>query len=233
MTMQIGLRALGGKLVLAGDTKCRVTEAMTTHAPGSVPSGILSHSKVAICKRHQLAVAVASNGGELGVSPEKVLAGYLGEREAIPEDDLGDVLVEWGRQYFQEHSGGLQWEVLMYTFVIVDPGAQYTRFWKLRVGPKCGYDRSDEYMVNGHESSTAIFWPEYFKCDSQVRDIAATTNIAALTIRMGAELNPYGVGGLEVWHFDEEWKRLSPVEIEAIMIRLQDIKVFLGKSILE
>jgi hypothetical protein len=231
MTMQIGLRALSGNLVLAGDTKCRVQEATSNNMPERVPSGILSHSKIAICEPHQLAVAV-SGVGELGTSPEELLAKYLGEQKSIPEDELRDILVEWGKQYFQEHKGPFEWTVQMHSFLIVNPRDQYP-FWKLRVGPKCSSDRSDRYMVNGHENNTAIFWPEYFRCDAEMRGLAATTKIAALTIGMGAELNPYGVSGLEIWQFNKKWNRLLPAEVEAITAHLQTFKNFIHQSILE
>lgn len=232
MTMQVGIRSLGGNLVLVSDTGCRVREDTHTGTPESVPSAILTHSKVAICKRHRIAVAAAGSGG-LGTSPEKELADYLGQLESVPDDALGGLLVEWGKKYFEEHSAGRRWEVLMHSLLVVNPRAEYTPFWKLRVGQQCSSDLSERCMVNGHEDNAAIFWLEYFKSHAQTRDVSATTNVAALTITMAGDLNPYGVNGLEVWQFDEEWKCLPLREVEAIVVRLQEFKDIVANSILK
>jgi hypothetical protein len=92
---------------------------------------------------------------------------------------------------------------------------------------------SERCMVNGNESNPAIFWPVYFKCDTQALHVAVVTNIAALTITMGGDLNPYGINGLEVWQFKEEWRRLPLKEIEAIVARLQALKNLVADSILK
>jgi hypothetical protein len=232
MTMQVGLLALGGNFVLVGDTGCRVREDTHTSNPESVPSGILTHSKVAICKRHQIAVAVAGSG-DLGTSPEKELADHLGQLESIPDDTFGHLLVEWGKKYFEKHSAGRRWEVLMHSFLVVNPHAEYTPFRKLRVGQQCSSDLGERCMVNGNENNPAIFWLEYFKSHTEMREVAAVTNVAALTIMMAGDVNPYGINGLEVWQFNKEWKRLPLREIEAIAVRLQAFEDIVADSILK
>jgi hypothetical protein len=232
MTMQVGMKTLEKKFALVGDTKCRVTEATSTVHPFSVPSTILSHSKIAISEPHQIAVAVAGNG-DLGGSPEKELANHLSKLTTICEGELGSLLQRWGEDYFTRHSGGRPWQVLMHTMLILNPNAEYAPFLKLRIGQLCSGDRSERYMVNGNEDNTAIFWPEFFKCDKRLYSLEEATSIAAFTVSIAAELNPYGVSGLEIWQFDEKWQRLSIDKVEEISSRLDAAKEFIAKSVLQ
>ena len=87
-------------------------------------------------------------------------------------------------------------------------------------------------MVNGNENNAAIFWPEYFRCDKEVYDLQSATKIAAYTVLMGAELNPSGVGGLEIWQYDEAWKSVPPEEIESIEAEFQQFQKSIRSAVL-
>ena len=119
----------------------------------------------------------------------------------------------------------------MHSLLIANPNAQYNPFWKLRVGEECSDDLSEKYMVNGDETNTAIFWPEYFKCDTKLYDVNAASRIVASTILMGGELNSYGVRGLEIWHYDKSWKRLPSATIDDVLSRFDELKKNLERSI--
>jgi hypothetical protein len=98
MTMQIGIVADGG-IVLASDTKSRTTERYMTSDPDSIPMDILSYSKVAFCKKHDIAIAI-SGMGEIGTDPARELVAHLSTFPLIAEDEMDTLLTAWGDEYF-------------------------------------------------------------------------------------------------------------------------------------
>jgi hypothetical protein len=91
---------------------------------------------------------------------------------------------------------------------------------------------SSTYLVNGNENNSAIFWPEYFKCDKELYDLPTTTQLAAFTILMGSELNPFGVGGLEVWQYNGAWTSVPRVEIERLIVKFRDSQGSIRSAVL-
>ena len=86
---------------------------------------------------------------------------------------------------------------------------------KLCVNRQSSTPTSSSYMVSGHESNTAIFWPEYAEADKGCR-LPSATSIAAITILMGGEINDHGIGGLEVFRYRRRWEALPEKEMKVI-----------------
>jgi hypothetical protein len=228
MTMQIALRAKGG-LVVASDTKIRTTEQEFTAKP-DVPLGITNSPKVRISKRHDVIVALAGWGAQAG-DPARDLAEYLSEQDAIPDAPV-DLLRGWGNRLFQEKYPSQKHDFPLCTIMVVNPHTEYCAFWKLRVRRDSDDQCSSTYLVNGNENNSAIFWPEYFRCDKDLYDIQATTRIAAFTILMAAELNPFGVGGLEIWQFDKDWHRVPHADIEHLKAQFIELRNSIHSAVL-
>jgi hypothetical protein len=212
MTMQIALRAKDG-LVVASDTKIRTTE-QEFPAKEYSPFGIVNSSKVRVSKRHDILVAL--EGGGVGESdPAQQMVDYLSSEHEV-SDGLSELLGKWGNRYFEAKFQGQKHEFPLFRLLVVNPPTGYLPFWKLRVRQTSTCQSSSTFMVNGNDSNSAIFWPEYFKCDKQLHDLPTTVRIAALTILMGSQLNPYGVGGLEIWKYDHTWIAVTPTQIETL-----------------
>lgn len=214
MTMQIVLRAKCG-LVLASDTKIRISGAEDEDFTGKlIPSGIINASKVVFSQNRNIAVAFAGTDGR-GVEPAKKLAEHLSGMGAIPEDPRA-VLEKWGNEFFQAKYPGEKHANPVCVLLVVIPQSIFSIAYKLYVNNESWLDQSYQYLISGNENNPAIFWPEYFRCDEEVYDLETTTRIAAFTILMGGNLNPYGVGGLEIWQYGNEWRPTPPSEIELI-----------------
>ena len=213
MTMQIGICCADGSLVLASDTKVRTQERMRVQ--NEPPETVIHHSKIVFEDRHNLAVGMAG-GGIVGEDATLELAGHLQSLETIP-DSLGPILRDWGNRYFRGHYPS---EVRNASFpvckmLVVNPNTEYCQLWMLRVNWESTDDCSSRCMVNGNDINPAIFWLEYLKADKRptVEDAAG---IAAITIGMAAELNPFGVGGLELHEFkDGKWRHWSQQELDS------------------
>jgi len=229
MTMQIGVVAKRG-IVLASDTKHRTTEKQQTGDPLSIPSGIINCSKISLCERHDIAIALAG-WSDLDASVGKDLADHLDSLQAITNDDIGGILMRWGDSYYaQSRLAGAQSFTPLASLLVVRPAARYPLL-KLRVNYKSNVLPSEKYLVNGNESNTAIFWPEYLKVYDELYDLDAATMIAATTILMGAKLNDPGVGGLEIWQYTDQWKPVPPEEIEALRVRFDLLQRGIRKAI--
>ena len=230
--MQIGMRAAERTIALVGDTKLRETEAVNT-TKTEVPSGIVHHSKITLCERHDIAVGFAGLGE--GSKPHMELAEHLSALDTIP-DVIESILTEWADRYFKGRFSGPEYEeynpfIPICTLLVVNPKTEYCPFWKVRVLKESNALPSSEYLVNGNETNTAIFWPEYFRCDEEVYDLQTATSIAAFTVLMGSRLNPFGVGGLEIWKYQDGWGQSKPTEIEAIRRKFRRFERTLSRSI--
>jgi hypothetical protein len=200
MTMQIAMRATDGFLV-ASDTLIRTQPGIEIddddpseyRSSRETPNGIRSWSKVRFTRPHDLAVAMVGTG-QAGSDPAQELADYLSRQSNIG-DSLPRLMRHWGEDFVkttwpeQEPPGA--------ALLVVDPRAEHINFWNLLLARE-SREVADlgNYVIHGNEANPAIFWPEYFRCHKQERDLKASTRIAAFTILMGSELNPYGVGGV-------------------------------------
>ena len=77
-------------------------------------------------------------------------------------------------------------------------------------------------MVNGNEGNPAIFWPEFWRCDRERLGVKEATLVSAVTILMGAKINCWGVGGLEIWQYEKRWKPIQKGEIDSITDYCED-----------
>lgn len=229
MTMQIGVVAKGG-IVLASDTKHRTTERQYADDPFSVPSGIVSCSKITPCAKQDITIAFAGWSDPDDSAGEK-LARHLDSLPPVTDADIKGVLIAWGDDYYQSRfSEGRSYAPLL-TLLVARPSSRYPLL-KLRVNNGSNVLSSEKYLVNGNESNTAIFWPEYFKVDKTMYDLQAATAIAGMTILMGGEINGAGVGGLEIWQYTNQWKEVSPEEIEGLRGRFDLLQRGIKKAVL-
>jgi hypothetical protein len=225
MTMQIAIVATDG-IVLASDTKYRPTQRQFTDNPNTVPSGIVNATKVWLCQRHNIAVAFAGWSDEV-ILAGKELAEHLNSIATIDDGNIRGVLAEWGNAYYDRaRPGSSQANGPLLQLLVVRPSDQHP-IVKLCVNRRSATSTSTGYMVNGHESNTAIFWPEYAKAADGC-DLAAATAIAATTILMGAKINDHGIGGLEVWRYKKRWEPVPTAEIEE---RFEQLRVAIEKMI--
>jgi len=214
MTMQIVLRAKGG-LVLASDTKIRTTGEEDEDFSGKlILSGIINASKVCFAAKHDIAVAFAGTDGR-GVEPARKLTEHLSDMGVIPEDPRA-VLEKWGNEFFQSKYPGETHASPVCVLLVVIPQSIFCIAYKLYVGNESRLDQSFQYLISGNESNAAIFWPEYLGCDNETHEMDVAVRIAAYTILMGAQLNPAGVGGLEIWRYEDGWKPVSRVAVDGI-----------------
>lgn len=221
MTMQVALRTLSGGIVFASDTRIRTREQEYSSNPDSV-LGSVNRPKIVASRRHEIAAALAGHSDQ-GKDPTEELAEYLSEQNAIP-DDISPLLLKWGDQYFQRKYPGEKHDFPLFTVLVVNPRTEYAPFRKLRVRRESDDQVSETYMVNGNESNSAVFWLDYFKCDKKLYDIETATRIAASTILSASELNPYAIGGLEVWQYQKSWSRLTRAQLEAEIVRFETVK---------
>jgi len=229
MTMQIAIVAKDG-LVLASDTKYRPIERHQSDA--SIPSGLFNAPKIFLCEHHSIAVAFAGWTDDVFLAGEE-LAGHLDAIPIVNDQNIRDVLVTWGNSYYEKmRPGFLQAAGLLLQLLVVRPSEQYP-ILKLYVSDQSRTRISTSYMVNGHETNTTIFWPEYARAaDDDKPDLSAAISIAAITILMGAEINDHGIGGLEIWQYTNGWKRVPDDEIEALRTRFDHLQSVIAKTIL-
>ena len=201
MTMQVALRAAKG-LVVASDTKVRTTEKEVSDRRYTAV-GIVNRAKLKLSQRHGILVGLSGWGSEEGDLAQE-LADHLSTHNQLP-GSIGALLRAWGDRVVER--------VPRCSLLVVSPATESYPFWKLQVKRGSDCEPSSSYLINGNENNSAIFWPEYFRWDKELYDLQMATRIAAFTILMGAELNPFGVGGLEIWRYESEWKPALPAEI--------------------
>jgi hypothetical protein len=81
MTMQVALRAKGGAIVFASDTKVMTVEEEHSNRPYRT-AGMVTHPKIVISKRHNIAVALAGSGKQESDATQE-LADHLSAEEQI------------------------------------------------------------------------------------------------------------------------------------------------------
>jgi hypothetical protein len=220
LTIQVGIRAIGGSIVLVSDTKVRTSErVLSTKVP---VEAVVHQRKFVFASQHGIAVAMAGQG-EIGKDPARELALYLSSKDSL-EDHIGPLLEQWGNAYFQKHSHSC-------SLIVVRPETEFNRFYRLRVGSPSSETGSNKSMVNGEENSPAVLWLEWLKADDP--DVAITlddaTGIAITTVLMARDLNPYGIGGLEIHQYNKgQWGSWTPQQCESAVAayrnRAEDIR---------
>jgi hypothetical protein len=219
MTMQIAIQARDG-FVFASDTRIRTGADRAGHR--AAPDSIINQSKIRISKRHNIAVGVSGLPNP-DADPVQEFADYISGLAQLP-DDFGEVIDTWTSAYQRKHGEG--WALRL---LVVNPSSENEPLWKVDVANVVKKAPGSGYWINGNETSSAIMWPEYCKCDSSPPDVRTATNIAALTILMGNELNPAGVAGLEIWTYTDSWRSADRVERSAIGERFTHLKDEISK----
>ena len=212
MTIQIAICSANRSVVLASDTKVRSSEHI--FAAREPISTMVNRQKVSFGQRHSIAVAMAGDG-PVGTDTAVELASYLSALETIP-DDLGTPLKKWGNDYFRRYHPDetANWRSPLCSMLVVNPNTKYCPLWKLWINLESGDECSESFMVNGHSENPAVFWLEYMKA-SKKPPIEEASGIAIATIGIAAELNPYGIGGLELHEYrDGLWSHWSNEDIE-------------------
>lgn len=229
MTMQIAIVAKNG-IALASDTKLRPTKRQFTDNPNSVPSGITNSSKVRLCKRHNIAIAFAGWTDSDALAGQE-LADHIDSLPAVTDDNIGSILVAWGDDYYERVRPGIgQANGPLLQLLVVRPSKRCPII-KLCVNRYSSVPTSSSYMVSGHESNTAIFWPEYAEADKGC-GLPSATSIAAITILMGGEINDHGIGGLEVFRYKKRWEAVPEEEMKTIKKRFARLQRIIKAAML-
>jgi hypothetical protein len=213
MTIQVGVCG-SGSIVLVSDTKVRNSERVLSNKP--LVQSVAHQQKVVFGSRYNVAVAMAGEGA-IGTDPAKELADHLSGLDLLPEDYIGPVVVEWGNAYAGKHLSRMSFnpELPLFSLLVVTPDAEGCRLCKLFVGRDVADVPSSRYLVNGHDNSPAIFWLEWMRADDPAIGLEPATGIAITTVLTAGELNPYGIGGIEVHQFSGGlWKHWTLAECD-------------------
>ena len=212
MTIQVGMCAHGA-VVLTSDTKVRTSEkAWTTNKP--VVQSVVHQSKIVFGSRHNIAVAMAGEGA-IGTDPARDLAENLSGITSLPSGYIGPKAIEWGKTYAERYLSKAIFnpELPMFSLLVVTPDADGPKLCKLNIGREVVEIASSRYLVNGHDNSPAMFWLEWMGADDPLIGLEAATGIAITTVLTAGELNPYGIGGIEVHQFSNgAWKHWGEAE---------------------
>ncbi|HKW97500.1 MAG TPA: hypothetical protein VJN43_07180 [Bryobacteraceae bacterium] len=220
MTLQVGVRAADGSIVLAGDTKARVVPSVPETSRDV--TGIINHPKIMISEHSGLAFAFAGHKVP-AAEPCKELATYLESLDKIP-DYLETNLKEWGDAYFGKQGGTRQRQYPMFSIMVVNPHTQFCCFSVVHVNLKTGTDVSDSMMVNGLGTNAAVFWLEHLKADKRSLDLPGATGAVVTTILTAGEIDPHNIGGLEVYQYTKDvktWKQTQPDDLARFQERFR------------
>jgi hypothetical protein len=222
MTMQIAIQASNG-LVLASDRKTR-----RTGMKRSDPSEVSYEDKVCLCENHKIVIALSGvTFGFEEAEPAPALKRHLDSIIHIP--DTRKTLKEWGDGYFKEtFSTSIEEAKSAVRLLIANAELKHDPFHVLDVASNSNVSSTKGmYVVTGDSRNSAIFWPAFFHCDASRHDLTAVTNIAAATILMGHKFNNDGVGGLDLWQFQDEWEQLGPEKIEGLKLHVDHLEYFM------
>jgi hypothetical protein len=233
MTMQIAIPAKNNQFVLVSDTKA------LTRVGAQQPDVATYESKIIIAERHQVAIAISGNLLP-NKPPAQEFADHISGLSSLP-DDFRSVVEKWAIWYEEEYSDHcLPWQFRLF---IVHPRAKYEPLFvvdlsnkKLREesAPKNGGKHVDCHSgchipING--TNPASMWPRYYKCgEPPYGDITAATNIAVLTLLMGAAFSD-GIGGIDIWKYTDCWRRSERAEEHIISERFAKLKTELDSFV--
>jgi len=188
--MQIAIEAQSNQFILASDTKARKRNGSSGGKRS--PDEVSFESKVRVSGKHTVAVAI-SGRPLLNTDPAQEFVDYIATVSRIPES-LVDVTEEWTKEYQDRHTG---WDWWGFKLLIVNPNSKYEPIVTVEVAKRlddCANQSKIKalpfsgFRISGNEINSAIMWPEYCRCGIQpLPDLETGTNIAALTILMGAE----------------------------------------------
>lgn len=217
MTMQIAIRADDG-FVVASDTSARTTDTNDASIiPASYP---VFESKTLVNRKHQVCMALAGYTPP-DDDPAKVLDDSLNQIATLP-DDFAGWLETWAQKYSEDRA-------VRCSLLIVSPKAEVNRIINLSVQQSnCKAIADLRCRLAPDPTNPANFWLQYFKCQDRP-SIAVATKALAFTIFMAAQLNPFGIGGLEVFQYRKEWNRLTTAEIEGLEDECKEVKRAIDK----
>jgi len=219
VTLQIGICAIDGSLVVASDTRHK------TSANGVV-SGRSNSPKIIQVGKHDALVAFAGVG-DFGNHPGEALAAYLAEIDPLP-DPLDPALRQWGNEFFKKSKYGpleRDRDMPLCRLLIVSPKSRCP-FFKLLVNRTSEVYGEFNCVIHGDESNAAVFWPQYLRAHDGKLDLRSATSVAATTVLMGNQITPDTVSGLELYRYGQQkWKqvpRQDVIEIEQRFASCQD-----------
>jgi len=230
MTMQIAIAATDG-LVLASDTQHRVTEWGMVNPGAFTPDTPVHSSKISISSRHNAAIALAG-WSDLDASAGDLLAKHFDTLPPLKDQEIDNVLQLWADDcYSKSRLAGAPTRGALLTLLVARP---ISRFPIIKVlvnyNSVLRFGKSG-YMVGGHENNAAVFWPEYLGLNREPRSVEESTAIAAVTILSAGEINPHGIGGLEIWQCRDSWQEVPPEQIKALTERFDLLKRGITKAI--
>ncbi len=212
MTIQIAIRASDG-FVVASDTSARTTD--TNGAPVILASYPVFESKTLVNRKHQVCIALAGYTPP-DDDPAQALDKSLERLAALP-DDFAVWLESWAKDYSEGR-------LVRCSLLIVSPMSDVNRILNLWIEQsKCKAIADLRCRLTPDATNPANFWLQYFKCQDRP-SVAVATKALAFTVFMAAQINPFGISGLEVVQYQQEWKRLTIAEIEALEDECKTVK---------
>lgn len=219
VTLQIGIRAVDGSLVLASDTRHK------TSVKGAV-SGRSDSPKIIQVGKHDALVAFAG-AGDFGDHPGEALAAYLVATGDPLPDPLDPALREWGNEFFRKSKYGTlerDRDMPLCRLLVVSPNSRCP-FFKLLVNRTSEVYGEFNCVIHGDESNAAVFWPQYLRAHDRRLDLHSATNVAAITVLMGSQITPDTVSGLELYHYvQHKWKQLPYHDVRDIEQRFANAR---------
>jgi hypothetical protein len=215
MTMQIALQAKDG-FVLVSDLKNRINNKV---------SSLTYSTKIYHDEVHGVLIALAGYTANPDSEPGQTLIEHLRKCTSVDQR----IIIDWLRKYAEKAKRSHDEDNI--SILVVHPSAQYGKILTVKINNYRVDSTEHRWIaINGNQSNPAVFWPEYFKCRGG-HTLGEATNIAAITILAGEELNPYGVGGLEIFQYDSKWRCLSEEETASIASKYKSLKTYLNKLI--
>lgn len=216
MTMQMAARGMNGFL-LSSDTLMRES------VKGNTPSYC---SKIYICDKHQIAIAYSGNAPWL-MNTAPALRDYLNSLAEFP-DFPHQLLEHWGTAFYRNNR--MPGEAGSFAdLTLVVPRREQWPLLRLRLEESIDTgtpDRPerhgshlqmfDKLLFSGSQNNAAVFFADYLKAASENLAIAELSRIASLVILSAAATDPNGVGGLEIWTWQQQWKPLAALELSLI-----------------
>ncbi len=222
VTMQVAFKGEDGFL-LASDRKY-LTKEPAIHFTGlDQPFGIRQSTKIAMCKKHNVAAVFSGNGVKDDFKLVADLCEHLDTFDAGKlSAEYDGILKAWGNGVFARYIGDKvqsHCDIPIASLLVVNPHSAMCPIGKLDIISNTKFTGADRVLVNGDVSNPATFWIHYseaWKYESGFT-VKQLIPLAALTIYSAAAINPYGIDGLEIktWT-DGEWSTVTNEQLKSL-----------------
>jgi hypothetical protein len=221
VTMQVAFKGVDG-LVLASDMKSLTRErSIGRRNTLEQISGTRDYSKIKL-GQHDMAVAFSGNSIKDDEATDDLIEYLSGTEKNQVQGDITELLKTWGNNFYARkmpQDSRTHNDVPIGVLLIVNPNNPFTPLWKLSITRDSRVNPSNNVLTNGNVHNPGTFWIEYLKAD-RTAELKLTVKqlcwACALVIYSAADINPHGIGGLEIKVYQEgKWKSLSEGAISA------------------